>query len=105
MSLRRSAPKKEVVVRKSPPYDPKSPMHYCISCKTGLSVPGHFWNPPEDCVSRIINYGGERWVDAGLCLACPERKRGCIAKQVDHKRPWDELIADVGERPRPRRRS
>lgn len=107
MSLRRSVPKKEIssIGRASrPAHDPKYSMHYCISRRSGMSVPGHFFNPPEDCVARIVDYGGERWVDAGTCLSCPERKRGCEAKMCDHKKTWDELKEEV-ERPRPRRRS
>lgn len=106
MSLRRSTPRKDKEETKfiAPPHDQKYPMHYCISYKTGESVPGHFYNPPPYCVERIFNYNNERWVDAGTCLACPERKRGCVAKQCDHRKTWDELMEEVRNR-RPRRRS
>lgn len=86
-------------------HDPNYPMSYWISRKTGIPVAGHFWNPPDECPHRILRYWGERWVDAGTCLACGERNHGCQAKQCDHTKKWSELREEINLNRRPRRRS
>lgn len=73
--MRRSIPKGDNL----PHHNPAYAMQYMVSRKTGDRVPGFYWNPPEDCIGRISTYGGERWVDAVICLNCKMRRRGCIA--------------------------
>ena len=95
-SLRRSVPGTKAEARDS------LGMSYMISKRTGMSMPGHFCNPPLDCIKKVMKVNGERWIDAGTCVACPKRKDGCEAKQVNTKKTWEELKSEVYK---PKRRS
>lgn len=95
-SLRRSVPGVREETRDS------LGMSYMISRRTGVSMPGHFWNPPANCKKKVMEINRERWVDAGTCGECPERKHGCEAKDVNTKKTWEELKSEVYK---PKRRS
>lgn len=67
-----------------PAHDPAYAMQYGCSRKTGQKTGGHFWNPPAYCERRIVPYGGERWVDVGLCKECFRHKsKTCPAASLD----------------------
>ena len=80
-----------------PPHNPDYDMQYGCSRATGFKSGGHFWNPPDYCETRILNYNDERWVDVGLCRKCWRHKsRTCPAallekiQYVDGQPMYDE---------------
>lgn len=64
---------------------PNSPMQYGASRITGKFVGGCFWNPPSNCIGRIMPYFDEKWVNVCVCrYHCAEYKK-CEASKVSTK--------------------
>ena len=91
-----------------PPHEDGYDMQYHASRTTGHMCGGHYWNPPADCIGRIVPYYGERWVNVGLCKACRKHSQ-CEASRIP-KVPygeWDtpQRRAKLGSKRRSKRRS
>lgn len=86
--------------RRSVPGGAKSyPMQYHASRVTGKMSGGCFWNPPQDCTGRILNYHNERWVQVWTCRTCKLLKV-CEARHVSTKVPAEEMDTPQNRRMR-----
>lgn len=76
--------------RKSVPKEKIWPVQYRASRVTGKTAGGCFWNPPKDCIGRILDYHHERWVLVWTCRDCKLYKN-CEVKNASVKLSLEEL--------------